>query len=837
MSERSDRIAQAVADAFGAAEGSAARASWQVVCRILVAYFSDRWLEIYSDPTVAPGIWQSEGDPRERTPWPAKTMAFQFDKQATNVLLAIWVNVNGTATGWRRVWPGDTAALPFGDGLPTIVDAISAAGAGVAPTISRSDHKHKLKVYGGTMRSSGLGSPGDDDDDTVSKGTHDHPPGPGPSPMDQGAKLYTSAIPGAQSLVAKGILAPVRKWDNARCVFIGTSDSEAGGPLAHFTESGGVWTSFVTGAIPSWWIDGVNANPGGDLHVGDIVLVRSFNPDYTGASNEQNGPYEIVSLGWHMEGMEAVSEPIQLRRASTANGSGAFLWDRFINIESGELYSGHTFVCDTNEPWLDHDPIMFSDHGTSSIFKTIPDGKHGFGTLWTKVAGAICTWEKHGEGANGNPQPPTASRWLQSDWIPGLVASVGNYYLVLEDSPYDGLYQIQTVPGVLVDGHLNYTHVMRRVAEANKADTLQKLVVQIVADAGLTVFLDGIHFKQVGTIGTIDGDAPEWDLTETDPSPPTDCLLTFAQQGQAGAGYWSVSKTIEPNTPTPLWDTPIPTLAGTPGVTQIPAGRETLQLYLIAVVGWNPATNPGDVTATVEISNGPAHDLVFSSVCPVKLGPGPFDAPVQWEKDLLEAFPRSQDDLLGYNVRITSTCAAPVTVVFYYGDPSWRNWVQIAGLSFAIGGTDRHDLLTKDSRALPNQHPWEAVVLATPTLADGTNGLITLPKLTEWPDKVACRFRCVLPTTELHGFNATGLEDLDKIEVLITGGTVGNPKKLMHGSNMEAPFYPIHLKGTVIDGTMQSPDEVWLKGPAWCTFSFNKTGGYFWLREVSEYAT
>lgn len=794
MSERSDRIAQSVADAFGAGASSIARATWRVVCRLLEAYFADRWLEIYVNPTVAPGIWQSGGDPLERRPWPPNTMAFQYDAQVTNVLVGIWVNVDGTATGWRRVWPGDTAALPFSDDLPTIVDALSAASAGVKDEIPRVDHKHALKVYGGTMRPPGQGSPGDADDDTVSKGTHDHPDPPPPDPATKGARLFTAIIDGAQSLQVKAILAPLQRWDDVDAVgfdYYGGFENISNG---WYQTAPDTWETTVNRAMLAGELGGVEPFVG--LR---FAYLTNSSGSVTPTAKAAYGFYVVTRLG-------GPSEKAQFVRATDADASGDFLTDKIVNCTGGVNWGGHTFLYSgADNPTLGTSQLSFEDHGTDSIYAA--KMKFGFGDgpgPLRPTSGGICQWVAAvDEGFREYPY-----RYLGADGKPTGAPQAGERFYVgadyeegdgyIDESEYFGAYEWV----VYWNGEGgSYIKVLRRVAEmgANTADGLTNLVIGV---SGVGMLHQGEFTQQTEEIEDIDETKTEWSAwSSTSPSPDTRNLLTAAQLGLASTETVTIRAIIPPGGGLLIPSGPPYTRVGTPNLSTLPGGTEVCQagsVWISPQEGWDIDADPGRASVDFRLWRKPQEGdevLLFNAQSGIPLTVNP--QTVKWEKTITEQT-IAPTDLVDLVIWIQSTYDREIEVCFVINSVKRDTWVQLADVTFPIGGTDDHQALRRRDQDVASStpsvadpcHPACAIGAgrlhtpwpSTAATYDVSTGYITAPADTATAR--GANLAVVTLAGTVTGIESAGWLPGDELELLILGCTKANRHNIVNNASV-----------------------------------------------------
>lgn len=596
------------------------------------------------------------------------------------------------------------------------------------------------------------GSPGTTTIGTqASAWNHQHPQ---QSPEVEGARLYTAALAATQPLTAKGIMEPHHRWSDVRCVMLGPSSCYPI-PFAGFTHVGANhWTFPTQGAMSLSRTDGVA------LNVGDRVL--AWAPGMTVEDAWECGIYVCNDPG-------SVDTHADFTRATDCDAPANFIFRKSVNVLEGDAYGGHTMLyIGTTHPFVETDPLPFENHGTDSIFD-VADGDYGFGSIWTAVSGSPCTWQKNGEGAGGAAQPPSATRWLEDENTPGDEVAAGERFMLfgVTGSPYDGLYEIQT--------YGTYQQVIRRVPEADIGTELTGLVALI--DGGNDdVWLDGIYFEETAAVDDIDVDATDWDTSSENPNEPERELLTASQLTSEGASgdTVTVEKTFTGPNPTGwLFDSPFYTLANTPGIEELPAGRERCSCYA-RLVGWDPVANPGETKVRFQLYtwNGSSATQIFAATCPIALTND--WQMMDWYYDL--ASPVSMAGLMfAFHPDIVSDCADAVTVEFEYNSSARRTWIQLAGLAFPVAGTDRHDLLTWESRELPHQHPWSAigpegrshVKLGTATLTgSGTTRMLVMPS--------DCSVAKLVPTTsevvygiDRTGFSVAGVDTSDEIRLLV----------------------------------------------------------------------
>ena len=527
MSNRSDKIGNAIAEAFGANPTDVQKNVWSTVCRVLEAYYEQKWIVIYRDPTVSPGIWQSGGDPEPNKPWAPGTMACQFDAQATDVLQAIWANVDGTCTGWSLVWSSDgrlddheVKATSTDTTHGALTDKIEAAG-----TLSKDIHTVAGKpivrltapsFYIGVTRPPGAGSPGDPDDTTTIKGTHDHPPGPTPTPEAVSSTLYPAEIPGAKNAEAKYVLASLDRWADADATLIGGEQCGVHYPFdVNWTESPpGTWTRNISGELASVLIDDQTPTVGMRLFVGATSIATYLLPDC--------GIYEMLDTGAEQGGLPHYAT---IRRATDADASSDFTVGKPVHVLHGTTWGGWTFRYEgAANPTIGTSPLPFYAAGPTSAYAS---GLFGFTSRWHAIDG-ISTWTWGGETMSG--ADPVFPKGLASDGSPSISLVVGDKFHIWTatdtygESAHFGLYEVLSI-----DAYGNPT--IRRVIGANTAATLTGLIVAIT---GAGVAHAGNQFTETATVTTLDTSATAW-TEATAASGSIDRLLTGTQCTQLGA--------------------------------------------------------------------------------------------------------------------------------------------------------------------------------------------------------------------------------------------------------------------------------------------------------------
>jgi len=173
--------------------------------------------------------------------------------------------------------------------------------------------------------------------------------------------------------------------------------------------------------------------------------------------------------------------------------------------------------------------------------------------------------------------------------------------------------------------------------------------------------------------------------------------------------------------------------------------------------------------------------------------------------------------------RATSTSTTGVELNFIFNESDHPSWIQTP-LTLGFAGTDRHDELTPASRALPNQHPADAIGPGRlhrnmGTIAVDENGYLTFPI-------DASRGRVSLGVAPLSGIVPTGFTDGDPLLVFVGNASVASPKHVLGNVETVAPAKPLRLAMKPSGG----PQPLQLNGPTTLLFWYDESDGSFRLQ-------
>lgn len=447
-------------------------------------------------------------------------------------------------------------------------------------------------------------------------------------------------------------------------------------------------------------------------------------------------------------------------------------------VEDPTVVGSKLYLCAVQNPLL-RDPCSYLIVGA--------DGR-GAGAVnwdqWTKCSG-IGVWQ-------GNYPAPLYGATTVGGL--GHLLAIGDRFFVWGSmitvggvgglSPqYDGPYELMS-QGNGVDSY----PVIRRVLDANTPATLcHGMVLQIAAD---DAYLSGEYFTLTTADPiTVDTTALTFTHSSSDPGGVTYDLLTAAQLYQAAPGILQYD-TGYSGTEEVSMAHGFTTLAGTPGVNEIPAGPVTLVLgdgiaNEIGVAG-------GTTTVKAYLVDVDNNTLILAFESPPITAPTV--QPLTFQGNLASPYAFSITNRLYLNLTVKHSGSGSGNVKLIYSTAARLTYLQLPFALFAPGSDD-HQLLTLASRS---QDVGAGQAACHPASAIGAGrlhrnigaGSVASNILTFPADASQCR---VTGATELKGITSTGFLDGDPVMFLVTDASPSNVVKITHKATVSAPAKPFWL--------------------------------------------
>ena len=375
----------------------------------------------------------------------------------------------------------------------------------------------------------------------------------------------------------------------------------------------------------------------------------------------------------------------------------------------------------------------------------------GFNTIWSPSPGTLYTWQMNGYVIGGI----TFYSHLLINKTGGadIMAVAGDRLVARSDTYTSGEAQYYGIYVVVFPGDLTHPAIIQRAPDANTPATLCH---------GMTVQIDGPsnaeHNGDYFTLTTsdpivVDTTALTFSVASSYTSTDSYELLTGPQLTSEGASNeplvesWIATSGTGDTGATDFFTT----IAGTPGLSSLPAGMWTANLPEVYVDDDSTGTTVVKVRITQD--NGGVWTTLFDIVSPpLSMSAVPMAPQYNQAADI--AF--SPTYKLVVQVMLSTTSPTPVRVFFRYSDPSHATWIQCP-LALAMAGiTPSGSIVVPLVDTYPTLSTTPVVPPAAQTVGDfDTLAVGTIP-------------------VELNGWAMADVGQTGTIAVMV-GGTKDNP--------------------------------------------------------------
>ena len=394
---------------------------------------------------------------------------------------------------------------------------------------------------------------------------------------------------------------------------------------------------------------------------------------------------------------------------------------------------------------------------------------------WTAVPG-LSTWQHNYTGAIAGSVTGGGSLPLLAGDRVAIVFDAATMTSLSDSSPYLGAYEVVEVGGPSVQA------VIRRTADANTPDGLNHGTVFEVDNQPIGG--GSIDYFTVTTANpiTVDTTPLSLSLSSTYTPATSDDLLTAAQLVSEGASsgvfFASVAASLGHSGAFPSFSS----LAGTPGVSAIPAGPWTFNFFTYRLSAVPSATT----TLTLQVSafhlDNSETELFLATSPPLT---ATTDTPLSFQY-IGSAYSILVTDRLRIDWALVTLGAESVAATVTYNDPTRGSYLEMPLVLGAAGTLDHQHLNNRSQDVGAGDdacHPSGAIGpgrFHTPfDVATTAAGLLTMP------DRNDC---LVSGTEDLLGIATEGWMGGDKI-----WPTVLSPRKLKHAATVPAGFAPLYL--------------------------------------------
>jgi hypothetical protein len=454
-----------------------------------------------------------------------------------------------------------------------------------------------------------------------------------------------------------------------------------------------------------------------------------------------------------------------------------------------------------------------------------------FSSLWTQIAG-VSTWQWSGFAgqllgfdSSGSPTIVLQDGDIVVSWCPVTVEPPWT------DPVHFFTYEVVDCGFHMVGGFgVSTKPVIRRTSDANTPSGLRNGAYVRITGSG--VQYEGKYLR-ITTADPIEVDVTPLtlELLDTMSAAVSYELLTSTQLVTEPADNDTADLVCSQSFG---GDTPFPqaflTLAGTPGLTSIPAGLQSFRVEQVTV---GTAANSGTVTLKLRayIIDADGSTIIGTAFTaespPLSLSSSSFVLEFQYNLASSVTLTSAQRLLL---MPILSTDITQlVTLTIRYNSASRGTWWKTT-MNFASFGTTNHLLLENTAQDVgagqQADHPWSAIgpsgrIHTKIGVGTESGGLITLPT-----DCNSCEVSIAGST--VLGINAEGFLPGDVVRITITNASAGTTKTLMHNQGPSSPYKGLFLA----KDNMSAYQSIVIKNsPARMAFQLNRVGDSWHLVE------